>query len=729
MRLEFLPFVPTGVLFLAAAGSAIVLCFLWRGTYDAPNRRQRIVLTSMRTAVVVALLLALAGPVLTYEVDPEHSRTLAILVDTSASMSVADATDGAKRIAEAREIAARIDDACEDDFDVRFYPFDETLRPSDSLRVPAAGKATNLRQAVERVATGAARAATVVVLSDGIETGVREGPPLAAPVHAVSVGTDLRTTKNIGFGQVDFPETLDVGTKGKVRLEVVAGGPPEWLRHLADVPLALKKGIDSSTVARLDLRQGGVVPVEVEIEADTKGFHHYELVLLNRPGEATKLDNRREAIVEVNDPDFRVLYFSARLDQEFRTIRREAAEMVGVDLTSVIELSPGRYSVQGERPGDDLARGLPTDPKLLARFHALVLGGFPAASLAGETHAALGAYVEQGGGLVWLASRDGFGRGGWSDAPLAKVSPLVFGRSDLTPLPGPVPVVVAPEGVNHPLARSLAPALDAVGRTLTVEGLYRFGAPLPGTTVVLEVRGPAGVTLPALACRDAGEGRVVVLASSMWFRWRTVGGSAAAAYATLWRQVLRYAASRADERSRLTLSTDRDRYDPGDVAVVTAKVRNANFEPATGGAVGAALLSLEGKELKEIAFDPSAGEPGTFTTKIPLGGVGAIRVAAWAIDGAGGVGEREVLLRVGGAREGERVARDRDYLRHLAESTGGRLWEPGTVDDLTARLTARDRVGRTLVTRSLLHDGIWGFLVVFLLALADWIVRRRLRRI
>lgn len=727
--MEFLPLVSASLLLVAAAASGVVLYLLWVGTRDAQSRTQRVWLVSLRTTVVVAVLLALTGPVLTYEVDPETSRTLAVLLDTSKSMSVKDGPNGTVRLKEAIALADRLRDACEDDFDVRVYSFDETVRPAGGEAARANGTSTNLRRAVERFATGAARAATVVVLSDGIETGGRGGAPLATPVHAVAVGTDLKTVRNLGFERVEFPERLDVGTKGRVRCRIVARGDARWLAALGQVALAVKEGGVSRTVALLDLTKGGVVPVEFDVEPEVEGFHHYELVLPVTSGEATGLDNRREAVVEVHEPDFRVLYFSARLDQEFRAIRREVAEMVGVDLTSVVELSPGRFQVQGERAGDGLARGLPADPKLLARFHAIILGGFPASALAIEVHQALATWVEEGGGLVWLASRDGFGRGGWNTSPLARMSPLVFGQGDPTAVPGPVAVLVAPDAANHPLARGIGAALDAASHPLTVEGLYRFGSSLPGSIVVLEVRGSQGLTLPALACRDVGKGRVIVLASSTWFRWRTVGGAPAAAYAALWRQVLRYAASRTEERSRLWLRADRDQYEPGDVAVVTATVRDSDFEPVATGAVGGSLLDLDGKELKEVRFEPSASEVGSYTVKIPLGGPGAVRVSAWATDGSGGVGQREVLLVVGGKTEGERVARDSDYLRHLAESTGGRVWEGARIDALIDQLTARDRVGRTLVTRSLLHDGIWGFLLIFMLALADWIVRRRFKRI
>ncbi|MHC4547618.1 MAG: hypothetical protein ACYTEZ_02485 [Planctomycetota bacterium] len=724
MTFDLVPPIGGWALGAAAVAAVVVLAAMWRGTRGAGPTPRRLGLVALRGVVVVALLLALCGPSVTSTPGTGRDLSLAILLDTSRSMSVADGANGTSRLKQAAALAARIREECEDDdHDVTIFRCDDVLRPLGPGETPRArGEATRLRHHLERLLAGDG-AAAVVVVSDGLETGARTGPPLTAPVHAVALGTDLRAVPNLGFGAVEFPETLDVGTRGRARAEVVASGPPAYLAAAREVPLVLRADGVERTVATLDLSRGGCVPVEFDLEPDAEGFRRYELVLPEVGREATALDNRREALVDVRRPDFRVLYFSARLDQEFRTIRREAAEITGLDFTSVIELSPGRFSIQGERPGDGLARGLPDDTDRLARFHAIVLGAFPAAALPAPAHRALRAYVEQGGGLVWLAADDGFGRGGWSASPLRGCAPLAFGASDPAPVRQPVAVAVAPEAARHPLARGLLAALDSV--PLAVEGLYRFGAPLPGSEIVLRARGPAGAALPALITREVGQGRVVVLAASTWFRWRSAGGAAARAYAVLWRQTLRHAASRDDARARLAVATDRERYDPGAVAVVSATVRDADLAPVASAAVRGTLLALDGQTLETVAFEPSAGEPGRYTARIQLGGAGTLRAAVAATGEKGVVGRREVLLRVGGAREGERVARDRDYLRLLAESTGGRLYEPGEIEALIERLTTRSRADRAAASRSLVFDGPWAFLVVFLLAAGDWIIRRR----
>jgi hypothetical protein len=236
--------------------------------------------------------------------------------------------------------------------------------------------------------------------------------------------------------------------------------------------------------------------------------------------------------------------------------------------------------------------------------------------------------------------------------------------------------------------------------------------------VILRARGDP--PLPALLSRDVGKGRVVVLAASTWFRWPPK------AYAALWRQVLRYAASRDEERARLSVTADRERYAPGAVAVITATVRDGDLAPVANAAVAGSLPDRDGLELR---FRPSAGEPGRYAAKVQLGDPGALRVAVSATDKRGLIGKREVLVRVGGAREGERVESDRDYLRHLAESTGGRVHEPGEAEELIRRLNTPPEVREATISRSLLFDGPWGFLVIFLLALLDWIARRRMKLI
>ena len=88
--IQFAPLVSAPIIILIALSLGFVSWLAYRSTpEDVPSGRRRIMVI-MRATFFIMLLGLLLRPVIQLDLEREHKRTLAVLIDSSASMSIAD---------------------------------------------------------------------------------------------------------------------------------------------------------------------------------------------------------------------------------------------------------------------------------------------------------------------------------------------------------------------------------------------------------------------------------------------------------------------------------------------------------------------------------------------------------------------------------------------------------------------------------------------------------------
>jgi hypothetical protein len=156
-------------LVLAAAGLVAWLAYNRR---TLPPRR-RAVLVTLRAVTLLALVVFLLRPVARRVDADAHDAVVAILVDTSRSMSIEDVTGGGRRIDRARQIVVdRLLPALGSRFKVEVSSFGDALAPVAPSDLSAAARRSDVEGALAAVRTryqGRA-VAGIVLVSDGGDT-------------------------------------------------------------------------------------------------------------------------------------------------------------------------------------------------------------------------------------------------------------------------------------------------------------------------------------------------------------------------------------------------------------------------------------------------------------------------------------------------------------------------------------------------------------------------------
>jgi len=214
-------------LFLAiviAAGLAAAALLTYRTTGGEQPLRDRLILIGLRIGVLALLFICLFRPTLVLKSSVPQQNFVAVLVDDSRSMTIAD-TNGQPRSAFVKEQLsgpnASLFKALSDRFVLRFFSFASSVDRQQSVaNLKYAGTATRLGPALERARDelSGLPLAGLVMVTDGADTSDASlDEPLGSlkarsiPVFTVGLGQE-HFSKDIQVTRVETPRAVLKGT-------------------------------------------------------------------------------------------------------------------------------------------------------------------------------------------------------------------------------------------------------------------------------------------------------------------------------------------------------------------------------------------------------------------------------------------------------------------------------------------------------------------------------------
>jgi uncharacterized membrane protein len=725
--------VALGVLALAIPALAT-----YRSARGRATPRDRMALAGLRAAALLLLALCLARPVIAVSEAVPQRNVLAVLVDDSRSMRVAD-LDGRPRADWVRQQLGGPDSTLlaglAERFELRFFRFARGVeRVPDAGALRFDGSRTHLAGALRRVEEelGGAPVAGLVVVSDGADNSPDAlVEPLASlrarriPVYTVGLGRES-FERDLAIARVELPRSVLLGStlladavvthRGyagrRVALVVEDGG-----RIVGTQPLTL--GDD-----------GEAAPVRVRIPAVTAGVRPLRFRVAPLDGEMLTANNERTATLLVSDRREKVLYIEGEPRFELKFIRRAVGPDEQLQVVTLQRTAENKYLRLGVDDSLELAAGFPVRREELFAYRAVVLGSVEAGAFTLDQLRMLADFVgERGGGLLVLGGRRALGEGGYRGTPVADLLPFALdeGAPERDSLFTELKVEVTPAGARHP-ATQVAATLDSSAarwRTLPpLSSVNHLGAPKPGATVLLRGVGTRGrERQPVLAFQRYGRGVVVALPVQDSWMWQMHADVPLEdmTHETFWRQLLRWLVSEVP--GQVTASSGAEGVEPGEPVTVTADVRDPLFLPVNG-ARAAALVTTPAGEVRELPMEWTIDRDGEYRVSFTAGEPGAYELRVRAT-----VGDRTVTSEPTSVRAGEMGAEYFDaemrspLLRRVAEETGGRFYTPATAAALPEDVIYTES-GTTVRRQKELWDMPVNFILLLGLVAAEWGFRR-----
>jgi len=501
---------------IALAGGVAVEASL---ALQAPDRRSAgpgagAAMAGIRAALVLLVVAMLAQPVLSWELVEDVDRRVAVLVDTSASMSVRD-----ERPAEAEDDGSRLGRTVtlllgrdgrpgllgrlQESHKVALYEFAGRCAPTDAASLAAAaeaealtigpsssgpsagehdpaglaGDATDLAGAVAKVREdlSGGRLAGVVLLTDGRHNGGAAVEPMAAelglartPIFAVRVAA-TQPPRDAAVLDVDAPQTVMAGDRLLVRAQLKLDG---LAGRTVEVSLADgSRRVDSRKLTvprnRSTWRPRVLLtdtPALGAPDGDGESLIGYRLRIAPQAGEAFIDNNTRPLTVRVTRRRTRMLLIDNRPRWEFRYLRnlfdgrdpsvRLQYVLLRPDAVAGAPPGPDRPASATRPPGESEATAPPASAEEWMKFDVIVLGDISPADLEPEQIDAMRRFVTgRGGTLVVVAGPTAMPHA-WARTPLADILPvriLPGGDPGVEGLTGGASLALTAEGREHPV--------------------------------------------------------------------------------------------------------------------------------------------------------------------------------------------------------------------------------------------------------------------------------------
>lgn len=710
---------------VAAAGIGFMLARRYR---DVSNFRLAGI-GILQLAMVAVVIWMLEQPTLTTERLREGENSVALVLDTSASMAYGD---GQSRIQDALVALGGVlemDDA--PDLDVRYYELGDSARSVSSFvdsapTSPATSIARSLQAILEEARFNPL--AAVILSSDGADTAgglsaddLNDIAAFGVPVHTIAVGRDTMP-EDIELTDVTVPAKALPGTTISARVSI---------RHDAAGSTNVKvyNGDDLLQIVPIELRaDAGSTSAWVELPLDAAGPRRLSFSLDPLPGEQELANNRRATLVDVANQDYRVLYFEGEPRWEYKFMRRALHDDESIEIASLLRVSPNKFYRQGITSPAELGEGFPLSRAELFAYDALIIGSVEAASLNDAQQKLIRDFVsERGGSLLMLAGPNGLGNGGWGQSLIADVLPVrlppsstdSFFRKRAT-------ARLTPHGASSPMLRFAEVADDnrAAWAELPEIADYQVtGALKPAAVTWLNADTDIG-TVPLFMSQPFGRGHAYVLATGGTWRWQMSLPVEDLKHEVFWRQVLRALVANAPDNISLAASVS----SAGSDIELRAEFRDDAFE-AVGDINVSVIVSHESGESWTAPLLPSANEAGVYLARVTPSQSGTWYFEAVAERGGEPFAvSRTSLLHESGQAEHFGIRQNAALLRRIAEATGGQAFTADNLDGLPDHL----RYSSSGITETE-YRAIWDAPIVFLLLLmlkaGEWLLRRRWRTI
>jgi uncharacterized membrane protein len=728
---------PMLVAILVACAAASYAIFTYFSVPKARGR-DRAALAALRIAIVALIVFCLFRPTLILKAAVPQQNFLAVVIDDSRSMQIADrqneprsefvhrslGPDGALLRALSQRFVLR---------EFRFSSSTDRVQSADELKY--GGSATRIGQALARARDDLSGLplAGVVLVSDGADTSdasldesLASMKARSIPVFTVGVGAE-RFGHDIQVTRVETPRSVLKGTSLVVNVVVTQTGYAG-----ETVPLEIEDNGHIVSTQEITLPSDGEsATVRARFTTTDAGPRVFRFRVPPQAGEQVTQNNARDALIEVSDRREKILYFEGHPWYEATFVSRATLDDKNLQIVLLRRTADNKYLRQTVSSPNELIDGFPKTREELFAYRGVILDGAEADSFSPDQLRMLADFVsKRGGGLMMLGGRHSFAEGGWAGTPLAEVLPVVVeagsSKKDRAEYFSEIAVRPTREGATYPVTQLAddeyasrkkwngLPPLTAVNAIGTIK---------PGATVLLDGLDNRKDVQTVLAYQRYGRGTALAFTIQDSWLWQMNPKTSVkdTTFQTFWRRLARWLVESVPERVTTTLT--QDRVDPGERIPLAAQVVDATYTDVNNARVVARVTAPSGKTA-DVPMDWTVSRDGEYHGSFVPDEDGLYSVKVSAAKDQKDLGSNLVHVRAApGDAEYFDATMRAPLMKRIAEETGGRFFTPDSVAALPEAISFSGR-GVTVVEERDLWDMPAVLLLLIALTGTEWAYRR-----
>ena len=697
---------------------------LYQRTRAIVSQRYWRLLLATKILSLVALLALLANPYFLFKTPDERTFRVAVLADASGSMQTQDCGDRNRLDVLKQDVISP-----EAPFHQRvlsrfanrqFYVFADSQprRFTAGTDFDVAPGETDVDGALQHILTSADQIelGAVLLVSDGQDNVGKPMLDIAGaykqagiPIHIIGVG-DRRERDDIGIAWKTVPKSA---IKGKpVRLAAILRR-----NHDGDYTTTVDLIDDGRVVDQAEVTFSGdqrEAQVSFEPTPFTAGFKTYQVRVPALNEQENKLNNVDFASFQVKDPDiFKILFFSANLDWNYKFLRHLADEQEKLVLDAIIRTGDENFFIHGIEQEKESIEGFPAE--VVNEYECVIIHLNSLYLLSEEEVDGLVRFVNRrGGGVIFTGHTD--------DVPerILKMLPVKQLPSTISALPQAGLELKA----SQVFARLKPRSRKQLGDSLFVpaeSAIYALDAEdvKPGAITVANLKTPPWVSL---AVHNYGAGKVALLNLEDTWKWVMTVDRGDRYYGLFWGNLISWVAS--SSKQRLTIRPAPSKLLLHREQQFRVDVLDDEFAADNNASVRATITAPDGAKTEFTLF-PSARVDGRYEGAFLPRLTGEYRFHFAVTPGSGDPIHRlQDYLVVDLSPESEPKPLAVGQLQSLSRLTSGQYWnysEINSIDKLPLNQTLKYREER----HNFIESWVW-LLVLLGSIVPDWVLRRRI---
>jgi len=691
----------------------------------------------LQSLLIATVLVLLWQPAITVAELAPQQNVIAVVLDDSRSMAIADSGNDGKQPREAAAEKALEDGVLarlQKKFQVRLYRLDSRVARAATLReIQPGAAATHINDSLRQLATETSDlpVGAVVLLSDGSENSANGSGDLS--LQTINALRNRRIpVHTVGFGKEQAAHDVElndvrVAFRAMANSRIPATVTFHQRGYAGSRALLLARDGDKTVGSReVTLGADGTTQVETVFfspgEAGAKTLH-FSLGPL--AGEENAANNSITRLVSVSNDKRRILYVEGEPRWEYKFIRRAEDDDKIVQVASMLRTTENKIYRQGISDPKELENGFPVRPEDLFGYQGIILGSVEAGYFTPLQQELLREFVDRrGGGLLFLGGRFSLGDGGWGGSSLRDLLPTILPNSRTTFHRDPATSELTAAGSDSPITRLMDDPAKNIERWKKLTYLMDYqdaGTLKPGATVLAQLNAGSR-KLPLLVTQNYGRGRTAVMATSGTWRWQMSQPLGDPSHDLFWQQLLRWLVLDSPGQVAAT-SPAQTLMDDGQIEL-SASVRDKEYMPAPDAKVTAHFIGPDGISAL-VDMEPAADNPGVFQNAWTAEKPGSYLAEVTAQRGSEQIGSDVFPFeRIDGVAENFHTVQNRELLEKLSAETGGRYWKAEELTRLPDEISYSDA---GISTRDIKE--LWNMPVVFLwlllLMAAEWLLRRK----
>ena len=737
-----------------AIAFAVLIGLQWRDLRSRVGSGVRWGLCLLRAGIYVLVLIMLLNPTLVIQKVLRLLPTLAVVMDTSASMGLSDnaSSTEANRLNQALDYLRNGSpsplDTLAKNYQVNLYQFDETARPlspQDLEQLPSLGQTTDISGSLTALLeeNRSSPPVGVLLLSDGAhhasDTGMAYLRQADIPIVAVGLGNP-DTYRDIRVASIQAPSLtfLHYPVTIQATLQI-------WGYQGEQIPVVLKRSGRVVATQTVQVNSpDGTHQVAFEILPEDIGEFTYTVSVAPRLGEALTENNAKTFPLSVARDKIRVLLVCGSPTWNYRFLRQALKQDPSVDLISFVILRTPTDVVNVPESQLSLipfpTRRLFTQE--LQNFDLIIFENFsfqfyfPWFYLENVRN-----YVREGGAFAMIGGRLAFAQGGYAGTPIEDILPVILRRDRNDYRPVTQRMELTSEGMAHPITRLVADPKEnrRIWQALTdLDALNVIANTKPDATVLGVSTGRFNTQnnkndapTPLLAVQRFGKGRTLALMSDYTWKWNfQMAGqmNSNQYYLQFIRQLTRWLI-RDPELKQVRIMADATEFPLGSEITGTIQVLQDDYHPGADASLTVTLRTPSGIT-RPIQAVPTQN-PGEFRYRFRAEDTGLSSLDVQATIGQESHEANRLLLRVyhpGG--EHQDAAPNHAFLQDIADRTSGAfftLHDPArpSLSSLIEFFGGTPNYKVLEEHRQRLRETFYLFLFLLLCLAAEWWWRRR----